>query len=105
MLQYQKEEVTKIMINYKRIRALVVLLLSATILTTSNMCIDKVTAQTAVQNIAVTTENTSVINPLAIVKSPKSYLNKTITMNARFDKFSTLGLDYKSRRMSAYKRI
>ena len=33
--------------------------------------------------------------PLSVVAAPQKYLNKTITMKATFDKFSTLGLDYK----------
>ena len=33
--------------------------------------------------------------PLDIVANPNAYLNKTIKMDATFDKFSTLGLDYK----------
>lgn len=33
--------------------------------------------------------------PLNIVASPGKYLNKTVKMQATFDKFSTLGLDYK----------
>lgn len=33
--------------------------------------------------------------PLNIVASPNKYLNKTVKMQATFDKFSTLGLDYK----------
>jgi len=32
--------------------------------------------------------------PLNIVASPSKYLNKTVKMQATFDKFSTLGLDY-----------
>lgn len=32
---------------------------------------------------------------LAIVQNPNKYLNKTVKMQATFDKFSTLGLDYK----------
>ena len=35
------------------------------------------------------------ITPLQVVNSPNLYLNKNIVMNAKFDKFSTLGLDYK----------
>ena len=31
---------------------------------------------------------------LAIVANPNKYLNKTVKMQATFDKFSTLGLDY-----------
>ena len=32
--------------------------------------------------------------PLNIVAHPEKYLNKTVKMQATFDKFSTLGLDY-----------
>ena len=35
------------------------------------------------------------VKPLTVVNSPQTYLNKTIIMDAKFDKFSTLGLDYK----------
>lgn len=34
-------------------------------------------------------------SPLSVVASPQKFLNKTVTMKATFDKFSTLGLDYK----------
>ena len=42
------------------------------------------------------TQAVKVINatPLNIVASPQKYLNKTVKMQATFDKFSTLGLDY-----------
>ena len=39
--------------------------------------------------------NTIQISSLEVVKNPQRFLNKTIVMNATFDKFSTLGLDYK----------
>ncbi len=35
------------------------------------------------------------VKPLDVVANPSEYLNKNIKMNATFDKFSTLGLDYK----------
>ena len=35
------------------------------------------------------------VKPLTIVNSPSTYLNKTVIIEAKFDKFSTLGLDYK----------
>ena len=60
--------------------------------------VEYVSAQTAVQtkNLTVTSSITPVsVSSLDVVKSPQKYLNKTITMNASFDKFSTLGLDYK----------
>ena len=34
-------------------------------------------------------------NPLMIVRKPAAFLNKKVYMTARFDKFATLGLDYK----------
>ncbi len=35
------------------------------------------------------------VNPLDVVAKPNFYLNKNIMIKAKFDKFSTLGLDYK----------
>lgn len=35
------------------------------------------------------------VNPLDIVARPNFYLNKNVKIKAKFDKFSTLGLDYK----------
>ena len=43
-----------------------------------------------VSNVAEAT----VVSPSYVVKNPDAYLNKTIKMNARFDKFTTVGLDY-----------
>ncbi len=34
-------------------------------------------------------------NPIVIVNKPSAFLNKKVDMVARFDKFATLGLDYK----------
>lgn len=34
------------------------------------------------------------VNPLDMVASPNRYLNKNVKVRAKFDKFSTLGLDY-----------
>lgn len=78
--------------------------LSAGILTTSAICIDKVVAQPAntlqtksQQSVVAEPTTTQVfeVAPLTIVNHPTSYLNKTVLMKAKFDKFSTLGLDYK----------
>ena len=38
---------------------------------------------------------TNIVNPLNVVKSPNNYMNKRINVSAKFNKFSTLGLDYK----------
>lgn len=58
----------------------------------------------SVQSQAPTVSNTSVssaksvqytaVNPLDVVNNPHRYLNKNIKIKAKFDKFSTLGLDY-----------
>ena len=42
-----------------------------------------------------TTVYTNCVNPLNIVARPSAYMNKSVKIRAKFDKFSTLGLDYK----------
>lgn len=83
----------------KYLKSVSLVILSAGILTTSAVCLEKVSAQPAatVQPAAVQqpAAQTVAATPLSIVESPKSYLNKTVIMKAKFDKFSTLGLDYK----------
>lgn len=41
------------------------------------------------------TKNYQCVNPLDLVARPNFYLNKYVKVKAKFDKFSTLGLDYK----------
>lgn len=49
----------------------------------------------ATNTVQQTTDcNNTKITPLEIVANPQNYLNKTVKMEATFDKFSTLGLDY-----------
>ncbi|MCD8378356.1 MAG: hypothetical protein LUB59_06175 [Candidatus Gastranaerophilales bacterium] len=38
---------------------------------------------------------TNLVNPIDVVKRPTAYMGKKINVSARFDKFATLGLDYK----------
>lgn len=83
---------------------------TAIVLTTSNFSFDKVTAQPVSvpeKAAAVTTKNidSATDKPLDIVKNPTLYLNKTVRMNAIFDKFATLGLDYKSAMRSSEEYI
>lgn len=49
------------------------------------------------QQQLVQTNNTaySLVNPLDLVARPDFYYNKNVRIKAKFDKFSTLGLDYK----------
>ena len=56
------------------------------------------TAQAAVaakSSVATAPSGVISVSSLDVVKNPQKYLNKTIVMKATFDKFSTLGLDYK----------
>ena len=79
----------------KYIKSALLLALVAGMFTTGSMCYDRVQAQPA-QTAAVQQQIQAVkAAPLTIVANPKAYLNKTVLMNAKFDKFSTLGLDYK----------
>lgn len=45
------------------------------------------------------------VSSLAVVANPTKYLNKHIKIRAKFDKFSTLGLDYKPAFKSSEKYI
>lgn len=83
------------MSKFKYLRSAFVILITALILTTSNVCIDRVIAEQAAVQVAIEQNTKDITSALAIVNSPKAYLNKTVTINAKFDKFSTLGLDYK----------
>ena len=43
----------------------------------------------------VNTSAYAVESPIDIVRSPSSYIGKKVKFTAKFDKFSTLGLDYR----------
>lgn len=87
--------------NCKYIKMVSALFACAFIFTTSTICVDKVTAQPQLREpaqVSVSEVQTcsNLVKPLDIVASPKSYFNQDVVMQAKFDKFSTLGLDYKS---------
>lgn len=63
-----------------------------------------IVSATGVQQVAVPSACT-LVNPLDIVARPNFYLNKTVKIKAKFDKFSTLGLDYKPAMKSSEKYI
>lgn len=50
-------------------------------------------------------KNYSSVNPVVMVNNPKPYLNQNIKFKAKFDKYSTLGLDYKPAFRSSEKFI
>lgn len=80
---------------FKYIKSAMLVVLSAGILTTSAVYIDEASAQPVQAPVQQTAKQVFQISPLTIVNNPSAYLNKTVLMNAKFDKFSTLGLDYK----------
>lgn len=49
--------------------------------------------------------NYTEVDPLDVVATPQRYLNKNIKIKAKFDKFSTLGLDYPPAMRSSEKYI
>lgn len=55
--------------------------------------------------IASTEKTYLTVNPLDIVTRPNFYLNKNVKIRAKFDKFATLGLDYKPAMRSSEKYI
>ena len=78
------------------IKSLMLIALTAGLLTTST--IYQVSAETPSAKPVSQQIQTSQgihVKPLTVVNSPSTYLNKSIIMEAKFDKFSTLGLDYK----------
>ena len=84
--------------SFKHIKAAALIVLCSAVLTTSNICAERAAAAPAAASsgqTAVVQDTAIEVKPLSVVSSPKAYLNKTIKMNAKFDKFSTLGLDYK----------
>ena len=56
---------------------------------------NKVLSQTYTQTVSTAQQTVyQQVNPLDIVANPSKYLKKDIRITAKFDKFSTLGLDY-----------
>ncbi len=80
----------------KKIKHIMLAVLLAVLLTGSSVYVDTATAQPvkAPQNTSTQVQYKKAA-PLSIVNNPKAYLNCNVIMQAKFDKFSTLGLDYK----------
>lgn len=67
-------------------------------------------AAQAVQNIQNNSSNNQArtyieVNPLTMVNNPAGYFNKYVQVKGKFDKFSTLGLDYPAAMRSSEKYI
>lgn len=77
----------------------------------SGLTINKVCSQTPTPTIvrAVVPQQQVVeyitVNPLDVVANPYKYLRRNIKIKAKFDKFSTLGLDYSPAMRSSEKYI
>lgn len=88
------------------IKALLLIGITAGLLTTGGLYYTVNAEQQASINVKqIQTQNGIYVKPLTVVNSPKTYLNKSIIMEAKFDKFSTLGLDYKTAFRSSDKYI
>ena len=84
--------------KFRYIKTAALVFLCAAALTTGHLCPEAVVAApqaVPLQQAQAAPDIAIEVKPLSVVNSPKIYLNKTIKMNAKFDKFSTLGLDYK----------
>ncbi|MCI5824839.1 MAG: hypothetical protein MRZ90_07880 [Candidatus Gastranaerophilales bacterium] len=81
---------------FKKVLAALILSL---MLSSCNFCCfaeaQNATKQATVVSVKVDETQYQSANSLDVVNHPNNYLNKKIKMNATFDKFSTLGLDYK----------
>ena len=84
------------MTKSKYIRYVLTAFVCAILLTGSNILTDTVSAEPVLQRASISSTAQTSTKPLNVVNSPRTYLNKKITMDAKFDKFSTLGLDYKT---------
>ena len=85
--------------SLKYIKTLLIISLTAGIITTSTMHnVNAEQTSEALKSVSqkIQTSQGIYVKPLTVVNSPKTYLNKSIIMEAKFDKFSTLGLDYKA---------
>lgn len=79
-----------------KLKNLIILLLVAFGLNTFAVTVEQIPPRTPQSSKQVILNNNyQTVNPLDLVARPNFYLNKNIKIKAKFDKFSTLGLDYK----------
>lgn len=74
----------------------IIFLISGLFFVNVNNQLDAAPAKTPVKTTVKAVSQDKIVNAtcLNVVASPSKYLNKTVKMQATFDKFSTLGLDY-----------
>lgn len=88
-----------------KIKNLILVLLVATGL---SVCAQQIPSRTLVPASGIqqtVQQNCVLVNPLDLVARPNFYLNKNVKIKAKFDKFSTLGLDYQPAMKSSEKYI
>ncbi|MCR4881133.1 MAG: hypothetical protein K6A44_04185 [bacterium] len=56
--------------------------------------LDKPVANEKIEEVQVQVSKYKEVAPLNLVSTPAKYLNKDVKIKAKFDKFSTIGLDY-----------
>ena len=79
-----------------KLKNLIILILVAFGLNTFAVTVEQIPPRTPQSSKQVILNNNyQTVNPLDLVARPNFYLNKNIKIKAKFDKFSTLGLDYK----------
>lgn len=81
------------MFNIKKIS--IALMLSLAIIPVFAQAPTAIKPQPQTLQSQTTVQTPTKVQPLDLVKSPNQFLNKKVVMDAKFDKFSTLGLDYK----------
>ena len=75
----------------KKIRVLVITIMASLILAPQGFSEPTTSIPEPAKQVAPTF---NITNSLDIVANPSKYLNKYVTVKGKFDKFSTLGLDY-----------
>lgn len=83
----------------KRVKVLSIILIMALGISAGNLSLQSfsLNLEDPVKPVAVTqpAKTYLTVNPVEMVDNPAFYLNKNVKFKAKFDKFSTLGLDYK----------
>lgn len=87
------------------------MILGITVILSMVFTVNEVKSQTTPANIAKPTVNTysniqyTTVGALDVVSNPSKYLYKSIRIRGKFDKFSTLGLDYPAAMRNSEKYI
>ena len=60
----------------------------------SNNAISQTAPKAEVKTTTTTVQNVSYVTPLEVLNNAQKYLNKPVKIEAKFNRFTTLGLDY-----------